>query len=179
VLRAEDILERDDPLDFDDGIAVATSQIDFHSLTKAGDAGWRQRVPPYAIPFRCLVPRNLRNLLAAGKCLSADQVVQSSCRMTPTCCAMGQAAGTAAALAHAARCGDVREIPAQALRAALAADGMELDPRRHDAFSTDDTRLPPEDGCGLVGPHARTRTKDDLALPGQKAPEAGPVSRGV
>lgn len=146
VLRAADILEREGPLDFEDGVAVATSQIDFHSLTKSGDAGWRQRVPPYAIPYRCLVPRGLRNLLVAGKCISADQVVQSSCRMTPTCCALGQAAGTALALAQAAGCGDVREVPSRGLRAALAADGMELDPRRHEAFCTGESGLPAERG---------------------------------
>lgn len=141
VLRRDEMLGRKEPLDFPDGVAVATSQVDFHSLTKGGNAGWRERVECYAIPFRCLVARGFRNLLMAGKCISVDQVVQSSCRMTPTCCAMGQAAGTAAALAVEADAAEIRRISIPALRDALAADGMELDPWKHQAFAPDNTRL--------------------------------------
>ena len=141
LLRKEEVLGRNGPLHFPDGVTVATSQIDFHSLTKAGDSGWRQRVECYAIPFRCLIAKTFRNLLMAGKCISTDQVVQSSCRMTPTCCAMGQAAGTAAALVVESGATDIRRISLPKLRAALAADGMELDPRQHKAFAPHDTRL--------------------------------------
>ena len=134
VLTEQDIMG-EGPRDFADGVAVATSQIDFHSLTRPGEAGWRQRVEPYAIPLRCLTVRGFDNLLVAGKCVSADQVVQSSLRMTPTCCAMGQAAGTAAALALEAGLADVRKLEVETLRRTLAADGMELNPRRHEAFA--------------------------------------------
>jgi hypothetical protein len=145
VLSADQVLDRTEPLDFHDGIVVATSQVDFHSLTKPGDSGWRQKLAPYAIPVRCLLAKGLRNLLMAGKCISADQIVHSSCRMTPTCCAMGQAAGTAAALAVEVRVHDVREVPVPTLRSTLAADGIELDPRRHQAFALHSTRLGPDD----------------------------------
>jgi hypothetical protein len=140
-LRKEEVLESPAPLDFPDGVAVATCQIDFHSLTKAGTAGWRQKVQPYAIPLRCMMVRGRQNLLTAGKCISADQVTQSSLRMTPTCCAMGQAAGTAAALAVESNAGDVREISVSTLRDILISDGMELDPRKHTPFAPHDTRL--------------------------------------
>jgi len=145
VLLQNEVLGRAEPLDFQDGIAVATSQIDFHSLTKPGASGWRQKLEPYAIPLRCLLAKGFPNLLMAGKCISADQVVHSSCRMTPTCCAMGQAAGTAAALAVEMQAHDMREVPVQALRSTLTAEGMELDPRRHKAFAPHDTRLDPDD----------------------------------
>jgi hypothetical protein len=141
VLSETDITGKE-PCDFEDGVAVATAQIDFHSLTKPGHGGWRQRVEPYAIPFRCLVAKGFRNLMVAGKCISGDQVAQSSYRMTPTCCAMGQAAGTAAALALEAAVDDVRQVDVNALRAALTADGMELDPRRHQAFAPEVTPDP-------------------------------------
>ncbi len=141
ILKKEELLERNEPLDFPDGVAVATSQIDFHSLTKAGNSGWRQRLECYAIPFRCLMAKGVRNLLMAGKCISTDQVVQSSCRMTPTCCAMGQAVGTAAALAVESGISDIRQISVPELRAVLAGNGVELDPRKHQAFALDDTRL--------------------------------------
>ncbi|MDO8587571.1 MAG: FAD-dependent oxidoreductase [Armatimonadota bacterium] len=133
ILTEADILDRT-PCDFPDGVAVATAQIDFHSLTRPGHVGWRQRVEPYAIPLRSLIARDFRNLLMAGKCISGDQVAQSSYRMTPTCCAMGQAAGTAAALAVERGVEDVRMVDVSELRRVLTADGMELDPRRHEAF---------------------------------------------
>jgi hypothetical protein len=145
VLCQDEVLNRTEPLDFPDGIAVATSQIDFHSLTKLGDSGWRQRLTPYSIPLRCLLAKGFPNLLMAGKCISVDQVVHSSCRMTPTCCAMGQAAGTVAALAAEMQAADLRDVPVQTLRATLAATGMELDPRRHKAFAPHDTRFDPDE----------------------------------
>lgn len=40
---------------------------------------------------------------------------------------------------------DVREVPAQRLRAALSADGLELDPSRHTAFAPHESRLDPND----------------------------------
>ena len=58
-------------------------------------------VPPYQIPFRCLLPRDARNLLMAGRCMSADQLALSSARVTTTCAMLGQAAGIGAALAVA------------------------------------------------------------------------------
>lgn len=145
VLTKDEVLDRATPLDFDDGIAVATCQIDFHSLTKAGHSGWRQKLTPYSIPLRCLQPKGFTNILTAGKCLSADQVVHSSCRMTPTCCAMGQAAGTAAALAIETETGDLRDIDVPRLREVITTDGMELDPTRHKAFAPNDTRLDSDD----------------------------------
>lgn len=63
------------------------------------------KVPPYHVPFRCLRPRGARNLLVAGRCLSADQLALSSARVMTTCAMMGQAAGIAAALAAQRGCG--------------------------------------------------------------------------
>ncbi len=149
VLSRSDILDRLEPLDFEDGAAVATSQIDFHSLKKAGNSGWRQAVLPYSIPLRCMLVKGFQNLAAAGKCISVDQVVHSSCRMTPTCCAMGQAAGTAAALAIETGVADLRDVSISSLRQTLKTDGMELNPARHTAFAPHDTRLEADDHVGI------------------------------
>ena len=54
--------------------------------------------PYYHIPYRCMVPVNRGNLLVAGRCISADRVAFGSLRIMPVCMALGQAAGTAAAL---------------------------------------------------------------------------------
>ncbi|MDU8926257.1 FAD-dependent oxidoreductase [Alisedimentitalea sp. MJ-SS2] len=53
----------------------------------------------YTIPFRALVPRRISNLLFAGRIVSADDVAFASVRGMPQCMAMGQATGTAAAMA--------------------------------------------------------------------------------
>ena len=52
----------------------------------------------YSIPYRCLVPEESQNLLAAGGLISADRTAYSSARVQAQCMATGQAAGTAAAL---------------------------------------------------------------------------------
>jgi hypothetical protein len=58
---------------------------------------------------------------------------------------MGQAAGSAAALAVEIQATDMHEIDVQTLRNILKSNGMELDPRRHQAFAQGDTRLEPDD----------------------------------
>ncbi|MGF1634936.1 MAG: FAD-dependent oxidoreductase [Phycisphaerae bacterium] len=140
-VRGEDVVAGVN-IDPPDGVAVATCQIDFHSLTRPGDTGWRQKVHPYAIPLRAMIPRGLKNVLVAGKCISGDQVAMSSYRMTPTCCGMGQAAGTAAAQFLREHLGDFRNLDTALLRRQLHDDAVELDPRAHHAFSTHQTPDP-------------------------------------
>ena len=53
----------------------------------------------YGIPYRTLVPRKLKNVLVAGRCISSDRFVQSSIRTMPGCFVTGQATGAAAFLA--------------------------------------------------------------------------------
>ena len=53
----------------------------------------------YGIPYRILTPAGLRNVLAAGRCVSTDRYMQSSLRVMPGCFITGQAAGAAAAVA--------------------------------------------------------------------------------
>ncbi len=50
----------------------------------------------YGIPYRCLVPRGLSNVLVAGRCVSPDRSMQSSIRVMPDCIITGQAIGVAA-----------------------------------------------------------------------------------
>ncbi len=56
---------------------------------------------PYGIPYRMLYSRNIDNLFMAGRNVSATHAAFSSLRVMGTCAIMGQAAGTAAALANA------------------------------------------------------------------------------
>lgn len=54
--------------------------------------------PWYEIPYDCLVSADLENLLAAGRCVGADFIAQSSIRIQICCHSMGEAAGIAAAM---------------------------------------------------------------------------------
>ncbi|MCD6465188.1 FAD-dependent oxidoreductase, partial [Candidatus Bathyarchaeota archaeon] len=68
----------------------------------AGEGTIIRRPPPgeaYDIPYRCLVPKKVDNLLVAGRCISATHEAQAAIRIIPIVVAIGQGAGTAAALA--------------------------------------------------------------------------------
>jgi hypothetical protein len=70
---------------------------------------------PYGIPYRSLYSRNIRNLFCAGRNHSASHVAMSSTRVMATCSVMGQAVGTAAAIAARKGLGP-RGVYEQALR---------------------------------------------------------------
>lgn len=53
----------------------------------------------FEIPYRSLIPINVKNLLVAGRCISADHVAESGTRAISLCMMTGEAAGAAAALA--------------------------------------------------------------------------------
>jgi ribulose 1,5-bisphosphate synthetase/thiazole synthase len=69
-----------------------------------GYSGAYANAPEFQIPFGCLVPTKLENLLAAGRCISADFQVADTLRLIPICWVTGQAAGVAAALSIKDNC---------------------------------------------------------------------------
>ena len=72
----------------------------------------------YGIPYRCLVPRKLTNVLVAGRCVSTDRYMQSSIRVMPGCFITGQAIGVAAAICAKEGC-DTRGVPVAELQRRL------------------------------------------------------------
>jgi len=81
---------------------------------------------PYGIPFRCLIPKGYRNLLVACRASSFSSLAASSCRLSRTMMQMGQAAGTAAALAKELNV-DLPAVPAERLRDALRQQHVQLE----------------------------------------------------
>jgi hypothetical protein len=79
----------------------------------------------YGLPWRCLVPKRLRGVVVAGRCLSATHAAHASARSMGTCMAMGQAAGTAAGIAVEAGI-DVTAVDGIELRDRLATDGADV-----------------------------------------------------
>jgi hypothetical protein len=73
----------------------------------------------HGVPYRCLTPRDLKNVLVAGRSISCARAVQGSVRVMPVCLSMGEAAGTAAAMAGRAAGADVHRVDPAALRARL------------------------------------------------------------
>ena len=96
VLTGRDVLEG---RRFPDAIARCSYPIDVHDPT--GTRGRLEGIQAdyYEIPYRCLVPQKVDNLLVAGRCISADHEGAASARVIPPCYATGEAAGTAGALA--------------------------------------------------------------------------------
>jgi len=60
---------------------------------------WHECPSPYGIPYRVLYSKNIDNLMFAGRNASFSHAAMSSSRLMGTCAVMGQAAGTAAAIA--------------------------------------------------------------------------------
>ncbi|MFP4217082.1 MAG: FAD-dependent oxidoreductase [Phycisphaerae bacterium] len=116
---------------FDDQVVRGIYLLDIHNPTEVGKPSVLEMLDaPYGVPYRCLLPQGLDGLLLAGRCISGDHVAHASYRIQSHCMAMGQAAGTAAAMATRSGCSP-RDLSARELRAQLAADGANVGPERN------------------------------------------------
>lgn len=89
-----------DCVHFEGGIAACNYDIDIHNPEGTGTSHYYFKEGTYyTIPYRSLMPKNIKNLLAAGRCVSGSHEAQASFRIMPTCCSTGEAAGVAAAVA--------------------------------------------------------------------------------
>ncbi len=96
-LTADDVVKGNK---YDDGVACGSYAIDIHNPTGTGThMVYLEEGIYYHIPYRCLLPGGVDNLIVASRCISASHEANSSLRVMPTVWAIGQAGGTAAALA--------------------------------------------------------------------------------
>jgi glycine/D-amino acid oxidase-like deaminating enzyme len=118
VLTAEEILGA---TQFPDQVARCGAPIEEHHA--GDDTRWVYLAEgaTYGIPFRALQPQGLENVLVAGRCFSATHDAHASARSMGTCMAMGQAAGTAAALTE-----EPKRLAPALLRARLREDGADV-----------------------------------------------------
>ena len=110
---------------FEDGIVACDNPID-DVMRAEGDMTHHAAIRSgqyYTIPFRSLVPEEVSNLMFAGRILSADAVAFASVRGMPQCMAMGQAAGTAAAMALRSNIA-IQAVPSANLVRRLSAQGI-------------------------------------------------------
>lgn len=116
--------------EFEDGVARGTFYLDGHKpdddkrtyiLPKDELA-----VPPYQIPLRSLIAKDGKNVMMAGRNLSADQLALSSARVSTSGTMMGQAAGIAGAMAAANDC-DPRDLDPADVRRVVIERGADLE----------------------------------------------------
>lgn len=81
------------------------------------EGGW------FHIPYRAMVPKVIDGLLVAGRSISTTHKAQTAVRAMGTCMAMGEVAGTAAAIANKQNL-TFREIPVDKLLTRLVNQGM-------------------------------------------------------
>jgi hypothetical protein len=80
----------------------------------------------HGIPYRCLIPKGLKNVLVAGRCISTDEIVQGSTRVQPPCLVTGEAAGMAAVHALKNHNNDVHAVDYVYLRKRLKEEGQDI-----------------------------------------------------
>ena len=130
----EAMLSKEDVLgcaDFPDSIGVNGWPLEMHT---AGDVQWLWPPIPESrgynqLPFRMMIPRRAPgvagNVLVAGRCASMTHEGQSAARVSGSCFVMGEAAGTAAAMALRAGIAP-GDAPIPALQAQLVKQGVFL-----------------------------------------------------
>lgn len=109
---------------FDDTIGINAWPMELH---RAGGISWGFPTDPNRayndLPWRMLVPKQVQNLLVAGRCASMTHEGQSAARASGGCFVMGQAAGTAAALAGST---PMQQVDPARLQQCLREDGCLL-----------------------------------------------------
>ena len=112
---------------FPDSVARNSYPIDIHSARVRGGLVMKH-LPPghyHEIPYRCLLPVGIENLLVAGRCLSATFAAQAAVRIQQNCRALGEAAGLAAALCLEENI-TPRQLDTEELRRRLNAQGAQI-----------------------------------------------------
>ena len=111
---------------FDDAIATANYAIDIHNPEGTGTR-WHEFEAGqwYEIPYRCMIPKGMSNLLVAGRCISSTHEAQSSYRIMPYCCALGQVAGVAASVANKNKT-STRNVDIVKVQEILRREGFEI-----------------------------------------------------
>ena len=126
MIEARHVLDQDEIVagtHFDDGIAAGNYDIDIHSPDGSGTSHYYFPAGVYyTIPYRSLLPKDFDNLVVAGRCIGATHEAQASIRIMPICICIGEAAGTAAALAKKAGVA-AADVDTDALRARLREKG--------------------------------------------------------
>ena len=116
----DDWLERKE---FADGIGRNNYYIDVHKKDAKHFPRYKKG-ESHGIPFSCLTPVKLENVLVAGRCISTDPYAYGSLRVMPPSLVTGEAAGTAAAQIVRSKKPDVHNVDIKQLRSRLVEVGQ-------------------------------------------------------
>jgi len=83
---------------FEDAVSNAFYPVDLHTKSGVQPKLLKPGIVP-TIPLRALIPKDSRNIMVAGRCVSSDRLANSGLRVQASCMGMGQAAGATAAIA--------------------------------------------------------------------------------
>jgi hypothetical protein len=186
VLTQQDVLTS---REFEDAIAYGGWSLDLHppsGLDAPDEPPCEQHLVPYLydIPLGCCVSRGIRNLMFAGRNISATHVAFSSTRVMATCAVVGQGVGTAASMAANRDLDPVdllsdrvamRAVQQRLLRDdALLIGRVNEDPRdlARDAKITATSELPGGDAMQIVSGQTRSIYGERGAPPGRSVPTA-------
>ena len=111
---------------FDDQIGLCGAPIEDHVPGAGTTWEYLPEGKAVGIPLTSLIPRDGINVMTPGRCFSATHDAHASIRSMAQCMAMGQAAGTVAAMASRED-GQVRQVDYSAIRARLLEDGAQLE----------------------------------------------------
>lgn len=108
-----------------DTIAVSAYRVDLWGSAKMDEKNINEDTKPYGIPYGALLPKGTEGLMMAGKSISGSRFACSSYRVQPIVAAIGQAAGTAAAMS-ATKKAPLREVHVTTLQEYLKKDNALL-----------------------------------------------------
>ncbi len=83
---------------FEDAVSYAFYPVDLHTRTGVKPKPLKRGIVP-TVPISSLIPKDSKNIIVAGRCISSDRLANSALRVQAACMGMGQAAGATAALA--------------------------------------------------------------------------------
>ncbi len=109
---------------FEDAVCNAFYPVDLHTRTGVRPEPLPRGTLP-TVPLRALIPKDSRNIMVAGRCVSSDRLANSALRVQAPCMGMGQAAGVTAALAVAKNTTPL-EVPLNDIRETLRKHGAIL-----------------------------------------------------
>jgi len=103
---------------FDDSVGIYPEFIDGYGVLIIPTTGRYMHVP-----YRCMLPRQVKNLLVTGRAIGGDRIAHAATRNMACCAVAGQGAGIAAALSVKSGC-DFADVNIAALQTELARQGV-------------------------------------------------------
>ena len=123
VLNENDCVEGLASCKHKDVVAIADHHLDIHGRARC------HRLPfprgPFGVPYRCLLPKGMRNLMIASRAAGFSHIASSAVRLQRTLITLGQAAGNAAAIASKQHIG-VQQVDIGELQAELVSQGVDI-----------------------------------------------------